>query len=443
MRRIYEKRAYGQKPDRGNYWRTTVEGPTTTDPVAEGDISCDVAIIGAGFTGLNAAIELADAGVDVAVFDAEHVAWGASGRNGGFCCLGGEKLGQRALIRRYGSNQTAMYRTAQRASIDLVAKHIDDFGLEVDRHSEGETQLAHRPSDSTGFKADAEEIQAIYGVQPTILGKSELADHGLAGPEFYGAITVPIGFALNPLKYAVGLARAAREKGVRIFAGSPITDIRHEGRWTLISPLARIRSAKLIVATNGYSSDDLPAWYSNRYLPVQSNVMVTRPLHEDELRAQGFSSHQMCYDSRTLLHYFRLMPDNRFLFGLRGSVSASGLAARALEQRLRSNFSRMFPHWAGVEASNFWTGLACLSRSRVPFAGPLGDLPDAWGAMAYHGNGVAMGSYCGRLTADMALGRSTRPHPDFMRQAPRKFELGRFRRAQLRIAYMAYKVMDK
>jgi glycine/D-amino acid oxidase-like deaminating enzyme len=171
--------------------------------------------------------------------------------------------------------------------------------------------------------------------------------------------------------------------------------------------------------------------------------MVTRPLSTDELKAQGFFSHQMCYDSRTLLHYFRLMPDNRFLFGLRGAVSASSVAARAVESRLLSNFRRMFPHWETVEAPYFWTGLACIARNRVPFAGPLGDLPDAWGAMAYHGNGVAMGSYCGRLTAELALGRKTRPHPGFMQNAPRKFELGRFRRAQLRIAYAAYKWMDK
>lgn len=443
MRRIYEKRAYGPKPDRGNYWRATLGHVPTSDPIAEGDLTCDIAIIGAGFTGLNAALELAAEGVDVAVFDSEHVAWGASGRNGGFCCLGGDKLGQRALVRRYGKEQTALYRTAQRAAIDLVAQNIDMFGIDADRHSDGETQLAHRPSDAEGFESEAAEMREAYGVQSTILRHEELSEHGLSGPEFFGALTVPIGFALNPLKYATGLAAAARQAGVRIFGGSPITDIRHEGRWTLISPSARIRAAKLIVATNGYSSEDLPDWYANRYLPVQSNVMVTRPLSTDELKAQGFFSHQMCYDSRTLLHYFRLMPDNRFLFGLRGAVSASSVAARAVESRLLSNFRRMFPHWETVEAPHFWTGLACIARNRVPFAGPLGDLPDAWGAMAYHGNGVAMGSYCGRLTAELALGRKTRPHPDFMQSAPRKFELGRFRRAQLRIAYAAYKWMDK
>jgi len=442
MRHVYENRAYGPKPDQGNYWRTTTSS-ATSDPVAEGDLTCDVAIIGAGYTGLNAALELASAGMDVAVFDSQQVAWGASGRNGGFCCLGGDKLSQGALVRRYGAPETALYRSAQRQAIDRVAEVLDTHSIDADRHSDGETQLAHHAKAAQGFAGEAEQMRAAFGVAPKLLGKDELADHGLNGPAFHAALTIPIGFALNPLKYALGLAGAARSAGARIYAQSPVTEIKHEGRWTLITPKARIRAQRLIVATNGYSSDDLPGWYANRYLPVQSNVLVTRPLSDSELRAQGFDSHQMCYDSRSLLHYFRLMPDNRFLFGMRGAVSASRMATRTVKRRLLSHFHAMFPEWSQVETPHFWTGLACLARSRVPFAGPLGDAPNAWGAMAYHGNGVAMGSYCGCLAADMALGRTTRPHPDFMRHAPRRFELGRFRRVQLRIAYAAYKVMDK
>ena len=442
MRRVYQKRAYGSAPIRQNFWPTTVD-ELPPDPEAEGDINCDVVIVGGGFTGLNAAHELASAGKDVVVLEAEHIGFGASGRNGGFCCLGGDKVTQKTLIRRHGAEEAATYRKAQRVAIDHVAALLEAHGIDADTHSQGETWLAHRTKEGATLQEEAREISELWGAKAEVIPKSDLAAAGLNSPAFHGAVTTPLGFALNPAKYLHGLARVARVAGARIFAASPVAQISHEGRWTLITPKARIRSKTLVMATNGYGSDDIPTWMADRYMPAQSAILLTRPLTEDEIASQGFSSAQMCYDSRRLLHYFRLLPDRRFLFGMRGSTSASAMAARAFKRKIRHDFEAMFPAWAHVETPNYWSGFVCMTRSLTPFAGPLSTLSDAWGAFGFHGNGVSMGSYSGRLVADMILGQTARPRPAFMSATPRKFGLGRFRRFALIPPYLAYGLMDR
>lgn len=150
----------------------------------------------------------------------------------------------------------------------------------------------------------------------------------------------------------------------------------------------------------------------------------------------------MCYDSRNLLHYFRLMPDGRFLFGMRGAIRCTPASLGALNTTLRRDFDRMFPAWAGVEAPHFWSGLVCLSGRLTPFAGPVPGMENAFAAMAYHGNGVAMGSYAGQQIARMVLGEQTEL-PAFVQAPLPRFPLGRWRRALLRPAYALYGWRDR
>ena len=126
-----------------------------------------------------------------------------------------------------------------------------------------------------------------------------------------------------------------------------------------------------------------------------------------ELEAQGWTSRQMCYDSRNLLHYFRLMPDNRFLFGTRGGLLSSPRAEAAAQARARRDFEAMFPAWSNVDTPFGWSGMVCLSRNRTPYVGPIPEMPGAFAALAYHGNGVAMGSYSGHMLAGLLLQEKT------------------------------------
>lgn len=434
--------AYGPVPIADSFWRASVPD-MPAHPQLDGDVRADIVVIGAGYTGLNAALALAEAGQKVVVLEAEQPGWGASGRNGGFCCLGGSKAGPSTMLRRFGADDTRHYYHAERAAVDHVSEILDRHDIDADRHSQGETLLAHRPRDCTMLSDIADEMRQWQQVECTLIARDELSEHGLASPEFYGAVTTPIGFALNPMKYVLGLAKAAVSAGARIFGQSGVIAVdRRDGVYVLRTSTGQVHAKTLIIATNGYSTDGLLKWLSGRYLPVQSNVLVTRPLTEDELTAQGWTSRQMCYDTRHLLHYFRLLPDNRMLFGLRGAMRTTPRDHEKTRAIARADFDRIFPAWHHVETPHFWSGLLSLSRNLTPFAGPVPGMDNCYAALSYHGNGVAMGSYAGQLLAAQILGQGD-DTPAPLRVPPKRFELGKWRRAVLPFAYAHYGRQDR
>jgi glycine/D-amino acid oxidase-like deaminating enzyme len=437
--RLYEDAAYGSQG--ACFWADTVTPAPW--PRLNGDHRADVAVIGGGFTGLNAALALAEAGCAVTVLEAEHAAWGASGRNGGFCCLGGAKASDAALNRRFGPEAPGDWAATMAASVDHVADLIDRHGWQVDRHSQGETVLAHTARAFAALRAEAAETAQTYGVAPQILTPGDLAAQGLAGP-WHGGLTLPVGFALNPRKYHLGLAEAAQQAGARLFQDSPVTALtRTADGWSLRTPHGTVSADKVVLATNGYSHEDLPPWMRARTLPALSHVIVTRPLSPAEQQAAGWWSAQMAYDTRFLLHYFRLMPDGRFLFGMRGGLSATPQAEATRARRIRRNFARLFPAWQDVEITHEWSGLVCLMRRLVPFVGPVPGHDGLFAGLGFHGNGVAMGSYVGHLLAHQVRGlRCDGPAPEWLTLPPPRFPLGRARRTLLTLTYIGADALD-
>ncbi|WP_371169204.1 NAD(P)/FAD-dependent oxidoreductase [Aliiroseovarius sp. 2305UL8-7] len=434
-RRIYEDYAYEDAARAECIWPR----PDGDWPAPEGDHQVEIAVIGGGFTGLSAALHLAEAGAEVMVLDAQAPGWGASGRNGGFCTIGGDKLGLGAIRKRFGEDATRAYFAAQRGAVELVANLLDRHGIDAETHSDGELLLAHSPRAVTGLRAEQAEW-AKLGHPAELIPKSDLTSRGMNGA-FHGGLVLPLGFALNPGRYVSGLASAASAAGATLCANSPVTQITEaEGKHILTTPRGQITAKKLIIATNGYSTDGLPDWLSGRYLPVQSNILVTRELTADEIAAQGWSTDLMAYDSRNLLHYFRLLPDGRFLFGARGNIAATAEGQNAMREQLRQHLAAMFPAWRNVETPYFWSGLISLSRDLLPYAGPIGNSATAWAGLNYHGNGVAMGTWVGARLADMALGRIA-ALPVHTRALPR-FQFPAIRRSYLYPAFLGYRLKD-
>jgi glycine/D-amino acid oxidase-like deaminating enzyme len=273
MQRIFSNYAYGPGPRDNCWWDETIPAPAWDSQT--GELRVDVTVVGGGFTGLSAALHLAEAGASVAVLEAETPGWGASGRNGGFCCLGGSKLSAQAMLRKYGPEATRTYEEGEAAAVALVAGLLAKHDIDADTHSKGETLMAHNPRALQKMQREADDI-ARRGGTPLFLTKDQLASEGLNG-EFYGALTTPVGFGLNPRKYLFGLARAAKAAGVQLFQNSPAQKITAEGSHHIVTtPAGTLRSDQVIIATNGYSSDDLPDWLAARYMPTQSTAMVTR-----------------------------------------------------------------------------------------------------------------------------------------------------------------------
>lgn len=439
--RLYEAAAYDTSRLPASHWHATA-GPAPACPPLAGPLRTGTAVIGAGVTGLAAAIALAARGEAVAVLDAGPPGWGASGRNGGFVCVGGTKLSDTAIARRFGDAEARAFVRFQEAAVAEVAALIATHGIAAETGPAGEVCLAHSPAAMGRLAAAAAARARLGGTPARMVPAAALAAEGLAGPGFCGAAVSPVGFGIHPLRFLHGMMRAALAAGVRLACMTAVRGLAPEGGgWRVETAAGPVLARRVLVATNGYSAETLPPWIAGRTLPVLSSILVTRPLTPAERAAAGFTDARMAFDSRTLLHYFRHLPDGRFLFGMRGGLSAAPSALARTQERARAHFEAMFPAWREVETAAAWSGLACLTGSLAAFAGPVPGAAGLFAAFGWHGSGVAMGTLAGgRMAAAMLGGDGGIPAP--LAAPPRRFPLPPLRRAWLAAAYLAAGLAD-
>jgi len=217
MQHLYHSSALDVAAPVPSWWRDSVTAPPPEYPSLEGDIEADVAIIGGGYTGLSAAYHLAkEHGIKAVVLERAYPGWGASGRNGGFCCMGGSKLSWKKIITTYGLDQARAFHQAQADATLLVGDLLETETIDADRTGSGDIALAHRPSVLAEMAVDQKFMANAFGAQLTLLDREALAAQGFGGPRFHGGLADPVGFGLNPFKYVTGLAAAAAAQGVRI-----------------------------------------------------------------------------------------------------------------------------------------------------------------------------------------------------------------------------------
>lgn len=412
---LYEPEGFDATRWPDSYWRATAPAlpqcPTLTE-----EVRADIAIIGAGYAGLNAALELSERhSAEVVVLEAARPGWGASGRNGGFCCLGGARLSAAAIRRKFGQEGLEEWNAFECAAISRVRDNLTRYGIDAQPCEEGELLLADSPRRWAALRAATRPEGA------RLLDRAALRDLGLDTATYHGGRLVPQGFGLHPFRYVNGLARAAITAGLKIHADSPVQSIASDGGgWRLKTPLGSVLARQVLLATNGYSDETLIPWLARRILPAISNIMVTRPLTGAEVQAQGWTRHLMSYDDRTLLHYFRLLPDNRLLFGARGGLSFAPESVSRFAERARAEFETIFPQFARAETEYAWNGLVCLTASFAPYIGPVPGARGLWLALGWHGNGVAAASEGGRRAA-RAMMDATQPPPALVRREPPQF----------------------
>ena len=416
---LYEPEGYDTTTWPESYWRASHPALPDCAPL-EGDARAEIVIIGAGYAGLNAALELrARHGMDVAVLEAAQPGWGASGRNGGFCCLGGARASAGMIRRRFGAQAVQGWAAFERAAIDRVRDNLARYSIDAQPVEAGELLLADSARRWAAMQA------APFQDGARLMDRASLAAEGLGSAAYHGATLSPEGFGLHPFAYVTGLARAALDAGVRVFGDSRATRLAPEGAgWRITTPQGQMRAKQVLVTTNGYSDEQLVPWLNRRILPAISNIMVTRPLTQAELDAQGWTRQIMSYDDRVLLHYFRLLPDNRLLFGARGGLSFRAASVAAFAARARAEFDTIFPHFAQAQTEYAWNGLVCLTASLAPYIGPVPGAQGLWVALGWHGNGVAAASEGGRRAA-LAMTGAADTRPAITRHAPPRFVLPR------------------
>lgn len=448
MRHIYHESAFDTAVLVGSLWEETAGDPVEcTDLAGEENVECEVAIIGAGVTGLSAAYHMArDSGVDVRVLEAGDVGWGGSGRNGGFVGRGGTKVDAEGLARRFGLAEARRFADWQKSTVELVAELLQSEGIDAEKTGRSEIGFAHRPNRAEGMRRYVEHSNRTFGTDYSYMDRDQCREHGLAGPQVHGGYVIPGCFGIHPMKYVRGLARAAQKHGVVIHEHAPVGDWRKDGGTHLLStPKGVVRAKRVIIATNGYTAEDTHKGLAGRMLPGLSNILVTRPLSQEEIKAQGWSTTDLCFDSRKLLHYVRLLPDGRFMFGGRGGWDASERGKARMRVYMERTFKEMLPAWSDVEFTHFWNGFICLSYDLVAhISNPQGD-DTVWSALAWQGSGVAAGTGAGKLVASLVKGEATAQAviPLVMRSQPPKFPFPFLRTKYLRAAYALYRIKDE
>jgi glycine/D-amino acid oxidase-like deaminating enzyme len=387
-----------------SYWHDTAPQFTGAEAApVEGAV--DVAVIGAGFTGLNAALRLAKAGVSVAVLEMQHIGAGASGRNGGHL-NNGIAHGYAEAKAHLGAERAHRLYKAYDRSIDMIGELIAEENISCDFHRVGKLKLASKPGHIAGLRSNFELIQREVDPQTRWLEKSELRGE-IGSDSFHGAMLYEKSAIIHMGRYAHGLAEAVNRHGGRIWENAPVTARnRIADGWELVTPRGRIRAARVILATDAYTGSVQKApfgYFRRRIIPVGSFILATRPLSADELAAT-LPANRTCVTSMNIGNYFRLSPDNRLIFGGRARFSAvsnqeSDAKSGAI---LRKGLTRIFPQLADIDIDYCWGGLVGMTKDRLPRAGVRDEI--IYG-MGYSGHGAQMSTLIGQSLADIAMGR--------------------------------------
>lgn len=368
----------------------------------------DVAVIGAGFTGLAAARTLAKAGKRVAVLEARKIGNGASGRNGGHVNNGLAHNYAQAM-KKHGAEGAKRLYQAYDASVDLIEALVEEEGIACDFRRSGKLKIASKPSHVAGLKAQCALIKREADPQVAFLDREDLTSE-IASDEAYAGMLYPKSAMMHVGRYLVGLAEASMRHGADLFEATPMQGRRYaDGVWHLETPIGALCTKELLIATGAYSAkfgDPFPE-FRRRIVPVGSFVLATRPLTDGEI-ARTVPGHRTYVTSLNIGNYFRLCPDNRLIFGGRARFSARSdpESDQISGQILRRSLERMFPHLKGIQADYCFGGLVDMTRDRLPRSGQMEGL---WFAMGYSGSGAQLSTFLGTKIADCILHRGDNP----------------------------------
>ena len=382
------------------YWLDTAPRPAvraTTEPSRR----VDVAVVGGGFTGLTAALNLAQGGAHVAVIEKGVVGSGASGRNGGMCTTG-MTISFGLGVKRYGEDAARRMYLAYNHAIDYVESVIESESIDCSWQRSGRMTLAAKPSHFEGFKQTQEALREIVGQKTVLVPKEGMRDE-IGSDLYHGGIVDPLGAGLHVGRLANGLAEAAERSGAEVHEQNEATRIRRTGSsgFTVETPRGRITADRVLVATNAYTARVVP-WLGRRVAPVGSFIIVTEPLGES-VCAELLPNRRMASTSLSLLYYFRITPDNRLLFGGRARFALSSPDSdQKSAEILERGMAKVYPQLAGVRIDYAWGGLVGFALDRMPHAGERDGL---FYSVAYAGHGVQMATYMGHQMANTILGK--------------------------------------
>jgi gamma-glutamylputrescine oxidase len=386
----------GEYPD--SWYAASTDIPPAR-PALDGDMRTDVCVVGAGFTGLCAALFLAERGFKVVVLEAHRAGFGASGRNGGQVGSGFNrdqpwieaKVGETAARALWD-----MTEAAKRQVQELSSKHAPDAN-----YLPGVAHGAYSDSESRELHEYAEYLHSRYGYD-AIEPLDETAFAELVKTRAYKGGIVDHGAGhIHPLRYCLGLARAAEAAGAVIFENTPVTGIDYKDPASARTATGEVRAHHVVLAGNGYFPD-LDKKLAARVMPINSFVAATEPLGDRWTDVLGKDI--AVADSKFVVNYYRMSEDRRFLFGGRESYTLG--FPSDITPKLKARMLSLFPQLGDVEITHVWGGTLGITMTRLPTV--MRVAPNVLAASGFSGHGVALSGFAGRVMAEAIAGETER-----------------------------------
>jgi glycine/D-amino acid oxidase-like deaminating enzyme len=385
-----------------NYWLETVATPPPQS-ASELPDSADVAVVGGGFCGLSAARTLAKRGANVAVFEAETFGWGASSRNGGMV-LTGLKLPAPTLIKRYGMDAVRKMYAASLDSIDSVERIVRQENIDCNFSRCGHLEVACKQSHFDAFEESAALARREFQHELRIISKNDL--RGEVGSDIYfGGMVDETSAGLNPARYVAGLALAAQRAGACLHDHTRVTSIEPQTsngarQFRVQTSKGAVTTREVLLASGAYTTEATPG-LRKKIIPIGSYIIATEALPAGLARELS-PRNRMIYDSKHFLHYYRLTPDNRMLFGGRAAFfPETESTVRQSAEILRRGMISVYPQLRDIKVEFVWGGTLDFTLDVMPHAGKIGGM---YFAAGFAGHGVAAATWFGEKLAGLICG---------------------------------------
>lgn len=399
-----------------------------------GEQQADVVVVGGGIAGCSAALHLAKRGYQVALLEARHVGYGASGRSGGQTIFG-LATSQQTLIQQVGASDARRLFELSIEGLDLTQSLIKDYRIDCDYRA-NHLHVAVKQRQVDELRAWVAELQEQYDYRSVaMLDAEQLRGHVVSDRYLAGLIDTRSGH-LHPLKYTQGLARAAESQGVRIFENTQVRRYTEGAAVQVHSEQGVVRAKYVVFCGSAYLGAVAPV-LARRILGVGTYIIATEPLAPERARAL-LPSNAAVADINWILDYFRLSADHRVLFG--GRVSYSAVEPRHLADSMRKRMLAVFPSLADVKVARTWGGFLDITMTRAPNFGRLA--PNVFYLQGFSGHGLVLTALGGKLVAEAIAGTAER-FDVFARIPHRNFPGGRYlRRPSLVLAMLYYRLRD-
>ena len=380
-----------------NYWQSTILDPQFSSQSMPAKVDC--VVIGAGFSGLSAALTLARSGASVAVFESQSIGWGASSRNGGMV-LTGLKLGAETLIHQYGKERARRLFALSLESIDTVEKLVHEETIDCSFSRCGHLEIAWKPQHFDAYSRTADLMEKEFGHHVRIISRAD--QHNEIGSDLYhGGLVDDFSAGINPAQFVLGLAKAAEKAGAVLFENTRVDQVEAQaGGYSVKTSRGTVLAEKVFVGTSGYSGSAVP-FIQKRIAPIGSYIIATAPLSDAQAR-EIIPNNRMIFDSKHFLYYFRLTPDQRLLFGGRAVFSPETESSiRDSSPYLSQALIQVYPQLKNVPVEYVWGGSLDFAMDSMPHTGKLDNL---YFSVGYAGHGVAFATHLGGLVARQMLG---------------------------------------